>query len=180
MKNVLGILKKAAPWVAAGIGSISPGPIAIVANVVAKKLGGSEVKADAESLTSALSPLMTTDEGRQKLAEIEAETQKAFNDLKIKEIDEIVMLEQTAAADRASARTLQSLTRSKVLPTLGMTIFISYCLVLLGMGTGFLHYSDVSLELVSGLRDAFIAVVMFYFGSSAQSHAQTDLQSQKK
>lgn len=107
MADVLGFLKKVAPWTAQAISVVAPGPIGIVAGVVAKALGASaSVKPTQESVINAITPLMATDEGRLKLAQIEADTAKAFNDLNIKSLDDLVALEQIDAADRNSARNM--------------------------------------------------------------------------
>jgi hypothetical protein len=183
MADVLGFLKKAAPWVAQAVASVAPGPIGIVAGVVAKKFGdNSTIKPTRDSLLAALTPLMSTDEGRTRLAQIEADTQKAFNDLNIKEIDEIIELEKTAAGDRDSARKLQATTRSRVLPALAIVIAAGYLLLLIGMMSGWLKASDnqALMLLLGGLNSAFTCVIAFYFGSSADSHRKTELLSEKK
>lgn len=181
--EVLGFLKKAAPWVAQAVGSVAPGPIGIVAGVIGNKLGSTAgVKPTQESLLAALTPLMTTEDGRRSLADIEAQTQKAFNDLNIKEIDEIIELEKTSAADRDSARKLQALTKSWVLPALAITTVVGYLVLLVGMMMGWLKASNNSalMLLLGGIQSAFTSVIAFYFGSSADSHRKTELLSEQK
>lgn len=104
MANILGFLKKAAPWVANAIATTVPGPIGIVAGIVAKHLPDAKVEATPNSVMSTLEPLMQTEDGRLKLAQIEADTKSAMNALNIKELDDFVELSKVESDDRANAR----------------------------------------------------------------------------
>jgi hypothetical protein len=181
MPDVLGFLKKAAPWVATAVSAVAPGPIGVVAGVVSKALGGAaEVKPTADSVLAAISPLMNTEDGRLKLAQIEADTQKAFNDLQVKSLDELVQLEQIEAGDRASARTMASTKDVWTPRLLAAYVCFSSTLILISVLRGWDKGIDaVAMNILSMLMGFVFKdltqVLNFYFGTSSGSEEKTKL-----
>ncbi len=181
MADVLGVLKKAAPWVATAVSTVAPGPIGVVAGVVAKALGGSaEVKPTADSILMSIGPLMNTEDGRLKLAQIEADTQRAFNDLQIKSLDELGQLEQIEAGDRASARTMASTKDVWTPRMLAIYVCFSATLILVSVLRGWDKGIDaVAMNILSMLMGFVFKdltqVLNFYFGTSSGSEEKTKL-----
>src|SRR6266853_1902519 len=84
-------------------------------------------------------------------------------------------LERIQAADRDSARRMQTDTRSKVPALMALLITLGFFGILIGLMAGKLSTGDSNelLLLLGALAASWGAVVNFYFGSSQQSHMQT-------
>jgi hypothetical protein len=84
-------------------------------------------------------------------------------------------LERVQAADRDSARKMQTDTRSKIPAYMAILITAGFFGVLVGLMAGWLHTGDSNelLILLGALAASWGSVVNFYFGSSSQSHMQT-------
>jgi len=90
-------------------------------------------------------------------------------------------MEELATEDRNSARTMQIATKSLIPAFLAIAITSGFFGILAYM----LRYSpppetkDILNIMLGALGTAWIAVVNFYFGSSADSHRKTELMGQK-
>lgn len=90
--------------------------------------------------------------------------------------------EELAVQDRASARQMQVSTRSRVPGLLAALVTAGFFAILIGMMLGKLNVANEQalLILLGALASGWGAVMNFYFGSSADSHAKTQLMAQMR
>jgi hypothetical protein len=86
-------------------------------------------------------------------------------------------LEKIAADDRASARAMESTTRSRVPATLSLVVTVGLFAVLLGMLLGWLHVTDSQalLLMLGSLTTGWGSVMAYWFGTTHDSARKTDL-----
>jgi membrane-bound ClpP family serine protease len=153
-------LSQLAPTVATALG----GPLAGMAvEAVGKALG--IAPADAQKILD--SGKMTSDQLAQlKQAEIVLQTQAQELGLDF---------EKLAVQDRASARTMQSETRSWIPGILALVVTIGFFGILIGLMSGKV-VAGAEIEIMLGsLGTAWTGIVGFYFGSSASSQKKDEL-----
>jgi hypothetical protein len=178
----ISFLKQVAPWTANALATTVPGPVGIVAGIAAKALGKPALTSatpSSDAVLGSLEPLMQTDEGRQQIAQIEADVQKAFQQMQITELQTLQAMEQTDAADRANARQMES--KDIWTPRI-LTIFVCLIVTLLviavlkGWERGIDALAAGTLGTVMGyvFRD-FSQVLNFWFGTSSGSEEKTKL-----
>jgi hypothetical protein len=147
-----------------------------IGNLLGGPLGGAAVSAVAGAL--GLSEA-TTDKVQKALtsgnlsAEQMAALQAADLQLKTRMAELGINAEKLAAADRNSAREMQTATRSWVPSVLACAVTVGFFGILIGLLTGDLKlWESTTLSLLIGsLSTAFSAVLAFYYGAS---HAPTD------
>jgi hypothetical protein len=165
--NGFDLIKSIAPAIATALG----GPLAgAAAAFLADKLGASEktVESVKEIITG---NSMTPEQVAQiKLAEIDFKKFLESNKIRIEEIH---------AADRDSARKMQIATNSWVPPVLSIGITTGFFSILSWMLTKDFKASEPLLVMLGSLGTAWVAVVNYWFGSSAGSDRKTDLLSAK-
>ena len=154
-------LKQIAPTIATCLG----GPLAgLAVTAVSKALGIDEDKVndtiesgklDADQIAS--------------IKQAEIELQKSAQELGLN-------FEQLAVQDRASARDMQSQTKSIVPPVLAFGVTLGFFGILFGLMTGKVDSTNQALMIMLGsLGTAWVSIISFYFGSSAGSQAKDKL-----
>ena len=96
--------------------------------------------------------------------------------IRCKELD--IDLERIHAGDRASAREMQKATKSRVPAVLAFMVTLGFFGVLgalMHLGKPTNGAGDALLVMLGALGSSWLAIVQFYFGSSAGSAAKTDL-----
>jgi len=153
-------LEQIAPTIASAFG----GPLAgLAVSAVSKALGIDESKVDEIIKSGKLS----ADQIAQiKLAEIELQKQAASLGLNF---------EQLAVNDRASARTMQSTTKSFVPAVLAMLVTLGFFGILCALMFGYATKSDELMIMLGSLGTAWTGIIAFYFGSSAGSQRKDEL-----
>lgn len=153
-------LEQIAPTIASAFG----GPLAgLAVSAVSKALGIDESKVD-EAIKSGK---LSADQIAQiKLAEIELQKQAASLGLNF---------EQLAVNDRASARTMQSTTKSFVPAVLAMLVTLGFFGILFALMFGYATKSDELMIMLGSLGTAWTGIIAFYFGSSAGSQRKDEL-----
>ena len=110
--------------------------------------------------------------------------------LKVKQADQAfqakmaelgVDLEKIAAADRDSARRMQTGTNSRIPALLAGLVTVGFFSILVGLMGGWLHTAENNelLILLGALSTSWGSVISFYFGSSAGSAEKTRLMAGK-
>jgi len=175
----LSFIKKAAPWIGAVVGTAVPaaGPFISIASKLLTSGLGKDVKPDANSIKTALETAMGTPEELAKLKEIDDQFAVQMKQLEINSVEDF---EKLAAADRADARAMEIKTGSKVPAILAMSVTVGFFALLSLIA---LHACPVGSEKVmdvmtGALGAAWLAIVNYYFGSSAGSARKTELLSQ--
>lgn len=160
-KQVLGAI---APTVATALG----GPLAGVAvKAVAGALLGNE---DAPEAEVAAAIAKATPEQLLAIKKVDADLKVRF-----KELD--VDLERIAASDRDSARQREATTGDWTPRLLALTIVIAWAIVQYTLLTKVIDASmrELVARVLGTLDAALMAVLYYYFGSSASSQRKTDL-----
>ena len=81
--------------------------------------------------------------------------------------------EQLAVQDRASARDMQSQTKSIIPPVLAVGVTIGFFGILFGLMIGTVDPANQALMIMLGsLGTAWVSIIAFYFGSSSGSQAK--------
>jgi hypothetical protein len=156
--------------------------VGTVAPTIATALGGPLAGLAVKSLGSALGIEQPTE------ATVTAALRGATPDdlLKVQQADQQfqsqmaslgVDLERIAAADRTSARSMQSETKSRIPGILAGIVTVGFFAILVGLMSGKLETSNNPelLILLGALSTSWGAVVSFYFGSSASSQNKDKL-----
>ena len=153
-------LQQIAPTVATALG----GPLAgLAVEAVSKAIG---VPAD-QAQQMLQTGKMTADQIAQvKVAELEL--QKQAQELGLD-------FEKLATDDRASARAMQSTTKSYIPGTLAITITGGFFGILLALMYGQVAKTDEVMIMLGSLGTAWSGVVAYYFGSSASSQQKNNL-----
>ncbi len=172
MADVLGFLKKAAPWITAAATGNVPALVSMAAKTVSDVVGG-KAGTSADSIAAAVAG--ATPEQLQALKQADNDFALKMQALGFQHVEE---LEQLAAADRANAREREIQVKDKTPRILAAVVVI---LVFAGEGWYFTHGapSNASPELIGRilgtLDSALILVLSYYFGSSAGSDRKTEI-----
>lgn len=167
------VLKKAFPFISAAASLGGPlGTMAAV--VVGKAIGADKPPAGTtEGISAAIATALGDPVQRAALVKAEQDFQEQMAELGYKNAEE---LEATAAADRASARDMQVKTHSWIPGFLASGVTVGFFALLFLM----LRYppppasATVMNIMLGALTTAWIAVVQYYFGSSAGSARKDD------
>ena len=153
-------LAQLAPTVATALG----GPLAGMAvEAVGKALG--VPPADAQKMLD--NGKMTSDQIAQlKQAEIALQTQAQELGLDF---------EKLAVQDRASARSMQSETRSWIPGVMALVVTIGFFGILIGLMSGKVTAGPEIEIMLGSLGTAWTGIISFYFGSSASSQKKDEL-----
>lgn len=168
------VLRKAFPFItaAASLG----GPMgALAAAVVGKAIGADKAPVGtSDGIATAIATAFADPAQRAALIQAEHDFQLQMAELGYKDAEE---LESVAAADRASARTMQVQTKSWVPGSLALAITAGFFGLL---AVTAYHAPPVASEkildvMTGSLGTAWIMVVTYYYGSSAGSARKTEL-----
>jgi hypothetical protein len=153
-------LEQVAPTIATAFG----GPLAgLAVTAISKALGIDESQVDETIKAGKLSAEQIT---QLKLAEIELQKQAQSLGLNF---------EQLAVNDRASARTMQTATKSVIPSLLATGVTFGFFGILYALMSGYATKSDELMIMLGSLSTAWISIVTFYFGSSAGSQRKDEL-----
>lgn len=150
----MGWLEQVAPTVATALG----GPLAgLAVEAVSKALGVNQD--DARKMI---------DEGKMSSDQI-AQVKVAEIDLKKMEEQLGLNFEELAVKDRASARDMQTATKSLVPPVMAIMVTLGFFGILTALMYGQVQKSDEIMVMLGSLGTAWTGIIAFYFGSSAGS-----------
>lgn len=153
-------LEQVAPTIATAFG----GPLAgLAVTAISKALGIDESQVDETIKSGKLSAEQIT---QLKLAEIELQKQAQSLGLNF---------EQLAVNDRASARTMQTATKSIMPSLLATGVTFGFFGILYALMYGYATKSDELMIMLGSLSTAWISIVTFYFGSSSGSQRKDEL-----
>lgn len=158
-------LKSIAPTIATVLG----GPLAGMAvQAIGSAMGMSD--ATGERINEVLTSGNMTGEQVAAVKKAELELKAKLAELKIKP-------EEIAAADRDSARQMQTTVRSRIPGSLAILVTLGFFGILIGLMTDELSTANQEplLIMLGALGAAWGAVIQFYFGSSAGSVAKNEL-----
>ena len=142
----------------------------VAASYVAQKLGLED--ATVETVSKALQAGKMTPDQIVQLKQAEIEFEKF---LEANKID----LERIAAADRDSARKMQTEVKSYIPGTLALAETDGFFGILSWMLTGDYPKSDALLVMLGSLGTAWTSIIAFYFGSSHGSFQKNELLARK-
>lgn len=168
MDEIKNILKTVAPWLATAI-SGPLGGFAVEKTIQA--LGGSDSTVD--GLKKALQG--ASPEALLALKKADYDFQEKMTELGFKKVTD---LESIAANDRASARDLQKVVRSKIPAILSVIVTSGFFSLLYGMMTGYFVVNDNSQALMlmlGSLGTAWGMVMSYWFGTTNGSAVKTDI-----
>jgi hypothetical protein len=171
MPDILGFLKKAAPWITAAATCNVPALIGMAAQTVGGVVG-SKVEATTDSIAAAISG--ATPEQLQALKQADADLQLKMQAMGFQDAEE---LEKIAAQDRADARARQIQVKDKLPAVLAICVTAGFFAVLfLAFTKGVNDQSrDLANIMIGTLGTAWVAVITYYFGSSAGSAQKSEL-----
>ncbi len=173
MANVLGFLKKAAPFVAKALEL--GGPVGVLAGTVVNAVAGGTGKiGTAEDLAAAFAK---TPDQQKFIADLKTSEQQFALQMKQLEINSADELEKIMAEDRASARGREIAVKDKVPAILAFSItagFFATLFFVFGHGVK-TEARDMANIMVGTLGTAWVGVVTYYFGSSRGSDRKTEL-----
>lgn len=175
----LNFIKKAAPWIGTILSATVPGaaPFVSIASKLLSNGLGVPVGADAKSVSDAITTAMSSPDQLAKLKQIDNDFAVQMRTLGIQEVED---LEKIWADDRASARSMEVQTQSRIPSALAVLVTLGFFGLLTLTAT---HAPPASSEKVldvmtGSLGTAWIMVMGFYFGSSAGSARKTELLAQ--
>jgi hypothetical protein len=156
--------KKIVSAVAPVLGTALGGPLGGMAVKAIGNALGLEEQTE-ESVAQALAGAKPED-----LLKLKQADQQFAKDMRALDVD----LERIAAADRDSARVMQTQTRSRTPHVLAVIVTVGFFGILVGMMGGWLKPSEnqALLILLGALSAAFGAVINFFYGSSAGSQSK--------
>lgn len=155
-----------------------------IAPTIAGIFGGPLAATGVQALSSAIfgHPNATGDELQKAIAaglspDQLVQIKQADDALKAKLLDAGIQVEQIAAADRASARTMAAATKDFTPTLLALLVIIAWCSVQYLLMTRVLDPSmrELVARVLGTLDAALMAVLNFYFGSSASSSAKNEM-----
>lgn len=186
MADIIGALKKVAPWIGAAASVALPGPLGAAAGALGKVLGSSDqpatVEATQQGIENAFQTIMGDPDKIAKLRQVDNDFKLAWQAAGFKqEID----IESLAVADRKDARAREIAVRDntpKILAylyaagffiTLGAEIWIAIS------GVTINALASKSIDILLGVLTAMVlGTKEYYFGSSAGSARKSELLAQ--
>lgn len=171
MADVLGFLKKAAPWISAAATCNVPALVGLAAKTVSD-VTGAKVDANPDSIATAIAGATP-----EQLAQM----QQADHDFQVKMtalgFQNAADLERIAAEDRASARQREITLHDRLPMILSLLVTFGFFGVLfLAFVKGVNDQSrDLANIMIGTLGTAWVSVITYYFGSSAGSAQKTEL-----
>lgn len=171
MPDVLGFLKKAAPWISAAATGNVPALVGMAAQTIGG-ITGKKLDASADAISAAVAGATPEQLAQMKEADHEFE-------LKMKALgfENAAELERIAADDRASARARQITLHDRVPAILAFLVTAGFfSILLLAFIKGVNEQSrDLANIMIGTLGTAWVSVVTYYFGSSAGSAQKSEL-----
>lgn len=173
------VLKKVTPWIATAASVAAPGAAPLI-GLAAKALSsglGTIVKADPQSIESAITTAMANPDQLATLKKIDDDFALQMKQLGFQECEQLAQIDE---ADRASAREMQVQTKSKT-PTMlawAAVLTLLACIYMLGFRTLPQTGHDVLMMLLGTVAATYKDVYGYFFGSSAGSDAKTALLAQ--
>jgi hypothetical protein len=171
MANVLGFLKKAAPFVGSALQL--GGPVGMMAGTVLKAIAGTPI-GSAEDLAAAFAK---SPDQQKFLADLKTSEQQFAIQMKQLDINSVDDLEKIMSDDRDSARKREIAVKDKVPAILAFAItsgFFATLFFVFGHGVK-AEARDMANIMVGTLGTAWVGVVSYYFGSSRGSDRKTEL-----
>jgi len=170
------VLKKSFPFIsaAASLG----GPIGtIAATLVGKAIGVDKVDPSTDGISNAIATAFADPAQRAALIQAEQQFQAQMAELGYKDAE---ALAATAAADRADARQMQIQTKSGLPGVLAISITLGFfgLLAITAFRTVPVGSEKILDVMTGSLGAAWLAIVNYYFGSSAGSDRKTELLAQ--
>ncbi len=158
------VLKKIYPYIS--VGASLGGPLGEMAATALGTVIGVGVKPG--DLAGKLESLATTEAGRVQLDQAEKSFQETMTKMGFESAEALAKI---AADDRASARTMQTQTRSWIPPALALFITAGFFGILAAM---FTHdppvaAHDALMLMLGAMGTAWTSIVSYYFGSSSGS-----------
>lgn len=177
--SVKSIFQKALPFITAAA-SGPPALALMAATAVGQALGSSNIAPTIEGVTEAIAVATAKDpEAMVKLKQVEMDFQ-----LKMKELgfDSEAKLEEIAAADRANARFREISLRDNIPALLAIFVTAGFfgLLTLLVFKSIPDSTNEILFIMVGSLGSAWIGIITYYFGSSANSARKTELMAKGK
>ncbi len=171
--NVKNLLKTAFPFVGTALemGGL-PGQLA--ANMLGKALGVDKIEATPEAANNAIVAAQTADpDALLKLRQVETDFQLRMQQMGI---DSVEKLEALANEDRANARAREIAVKDKTPMFLAIAVTFGFFGILLALLFVAVPKDSqpVLFAMVGSLGTAWIAIVTYYFGSSAGSAANRE------
>lgn len=173
MANVIGFLKKAAPFVAKALEL--GGPIGVMAGAAVNAVAGGTAKiSTAEDLAAAFAK---TPDQQKFITDLKTSEQQFALQMKQLEINSVDDLEKILADDRASARGREIAVKDKTPAIMAFALTVGF------FGTLFFVFAhgvkpevrDMANIMVGTLGGGWMAVIQYYFGSSRGSDRKTEL-----
>src|SRR5260221_7035598 len=171
MANVLGFLKKAAPFVAKALEF--GGPVGAMAGTIINSVAGTKISTS-DDLAAAFAK---TPDQQKFIADLKTSEQQFALQMKQLEINSVDDLEKIMAAYRASARGREIAVKDRTPAILAFIItlgFFSTLFYVFGHGVK-PEARDMANIMVGTLGTAWVGVVTYYFGSSRGSDRKTEL-----
>lgn len=172
----LSFIKKSLPWLGAIAGIVVPGAaplIGIASSILGAKLGQA-VTPTADGIANVLETALGTPAQHAALLDAEHAFQQAMQQMNYQHESD---MEAIAERDRESARTMQVQTKSWIpgFLAVGVTIGFFGLLALIVFRPPPAASAAMLNIMLGALATAWVAIVMFYFGSSAGSARKTEL-----
>jgi hypothetical protein len=105
-----------------------------------------------------------------------AAIKRADNDFKVQMKTLDIDLVKIAAEDRASARMMQTVVKSDLVPTLAVIVIAAFVVVTIGTLMGYAKIESALAGTLIGYLSAKAELVLsFYFGSSAESESKNEM-----
>lgn len=171
MADVLGFMRKAAPWLSAAATGNVPALVGLAAQTVGGIIGG-KVDAHPDAIAAAVAGASPEQLMQFQLADKEIEAR--MNALGFQSVTD---LEKIAADDRANAREREKTLKDHLPAVLAIGVTLGFFgVLLLAFIKGVNEQSrDLANIMIGTLGTAWVSVISYYFGSSAGSAQKTDL-----
>lgn len=172
-------VKKAAPWLGtvAEMAFPAAAPLISIASKALSSGLGTSVPATADGIATAISTAMANPDQLATLKKIDDDFAVQMKTLGIQSIDDYAKI---AADDRASARSMETQTKSRIPGILAISVTIGFfgLLTLTAFHT-MPTASEKVIDMMTGsLGTAWIMIIGYYFGASMGQDRQTELLSQ--
>jgi len=171
MADILGFMRKAAPWISAAATGNVPALVGLAAQTISG-ITGNKVEAHPDAIAAAVAGATPEQLMQFQLADKEIEAKMAA--LGFQNVEELA---QIAAADRADARQREITLRDRLPAYLSIFVTLGFFGVLfLAFVKGVNDQSrDLANIMIGTLGTAWVSVITYYFGSSAGSAQKSEL-----